>query len=118
MSALRSSFQEAFKAVEDIHAFTTISKKTPRPPQLASYYSKVALVFWKAGNYVFHATTVLKLYVLHREQKKNITHAELSRLSTKARRHLALNTSSIVIFISFSALHPLDSVTDTAHANR
>ncbi|CAF0947652.1 unnamed protein product [Adineta ricciae] len=77
-------WQEAFKAVEDIHAFTTISKKTPRPQQLASYYSKVALVFWKAGNYVFHATTVLKLYVLHREQKKNITHAELSRLSTKA----------------------------------
>jgi translation initiation factor 3 subunit A len=77
-------WQEAFKAVEDIHAFTTISKKTPKPPQLASYYSKVALVFWKAGNYVFHATTVLKLYVLHKEQKKNITHAELSRLSTKA----------------------------------
>jgi len=42
------------------------------------------LVFWKAGNYVFHAQTVLKLYVLHREQKRNITHAELSRLSTKA----------------------------------
>ncbi|CAF4381315.1 unnamed protein product, partial [Adineta steineri] len=77
-------WQEAFKAVEDIHAFTTISKKTPRPQQLASYYNKVALVFWKAGNYVFHATTVLKLYVLHKEQKKNITHAELSRLSTKA----------------------------------
>lgn len=77
-------WQEAFKAVEDIHAFTTISKKTPKPQQLASYYNKVALVFWKAGNYVFHATTVLKLYVLHKEQKKNITHAELSRLSTKA----------------------------------
>jgi len=77
-------WQEAFKAVEDIHTFTTISKKTPKPQQLASYYNKVALVFWKAGNYVFHATTVLKLYVLHKEQKKNITHAELSRLSTKA----------------------------------
>ena len=77
-------WQEAFKAVEDIHAFTTISKKTARPQQLASYYSKVALVFWKAGNYVFHAATVLKLYVLHKEQKKNITHAELCRLATKA----------------------------------
>jgi translation initiation factor 3 subunit A len=77
-------WQEAYKAVEDIHAFTTISKKTPKPQQLASYYNKVALVFWKAGNYVFHATTVLKLYVLHKEQKKNITHAELIRLSTKA----------------------------------
>ncbi len=77
-------WQEAYKAVEDIHGFTTISKKTPKPQQLASYYNKVALVFWKAGNYVFHATTVLKLYVLHKEQKKNITHAELSRLSTKA----------------------------------
>ena len=70
--------------MEDIHAFTTISKKTPRPQQLATYYNKVALVFWKAGNYVFHATTVLKLYVLHKEQKKNITHAELTRLATKA----------------------------------
>lgn len=77
-------WQEAFKAIEDIHEFTTISKKTPKPQQLASYYNKVALVFWKAGNYVFHATTVLKLYVLHKEQKKNITQAELCRLSTKA----------------------------------
>ena len=77
-------WQEAYKAVEDIHAFTTISKKTPRPQQLADYYNKLALVFWKAGNYVFHATTILKLYVLHREQKKNITHAELCRLSSKA----------------------------------
>ena len=32
-------------------------RKHLRPQQLASYYSKVALVFWKAGNYVFHATT-------------------------------------------------------------
>ncbi|CAF4451610.1 unnamed protein product, partial [Rotaria sp. Silwood2] len=77
-------WQEAFKAIEDIHSFTTISKKTPRPQQLATYYNKVALVFWKAGNYVFHATTVLKLYVLHKELKKNITHTELTRLSTKA----------------------------------
>ncbi|CAF4289088.1 unnamed protein product, partial [Rotaria sp. Silwood2] len=76
-------WQEAFKAIEDIHSFTTISKKTPRPQQLATYYNKVALVFWKAGNYVFHATTVLKLYVLHKELKKNITHTELTRLSTK-----------------------------------
>ncbi|CAF4837561.1 unnamed protein product, partial [Rotaria sp. Silwood2] len=75
---------EAFKAIEDIHSFTTISKKTPRPQQLATYYNKVALVFWKGGNYVFHATTVLKLYVLHKELKKNITHTELTRLSTKA----------------------------------
>jgi translation initiation factor 3 subunit A len=67
-----------------MHQFTTISKKTPKPQQLATYYNKVALVFWKAENYVFHATTVLKLYVLHKEQKKNITHAELTRLSTKA----------------------------------
>lgn len=51
---------------------------------MAAYYGKVALVFWKAGNYVFHATTVLKLYVLHKEQKKNITPEELQRLSTKA----------------------------------
>ncbi|CAF0756314.1 unnamed protein product [Didymodactylos carnosus] len=77
-------WQEAFKAVEDIHSLTTISKKTPKPQQLAMYYNKVALVFWKAGNYVFHATTVLKLYVLHKEQKKNITTAELTKLSTKA----------------------------------
>jgi len=77
-------WQEAFKAIEDIHTFTTISKKTPKPQQLAAYYNKIALVFWKAGNYVFHATTVLRLYVLHKEQKKTITQEELTRLSTKA----------------------------------
>lgn len=77
-------WQEAYRAIEDIHTFTTISKKTPKAPQLAAYYQKIALVFWKAGSYVFHATTVLKLFVLHKELKKNITHAELCRLSSIA----------------------------------
>ena len=75
-------------------------RRHPRPQQLATYYNKVALVFWKAGNDVFHATTVLKLYVLHKELKKNITtHTELARLSTKA-----CKMSIILILITASPL--------------
>ena len=92
-------WQEAYKAIEDVHTFTTISKKTPKPHQLAAYYEKVALVFWKAGSFVFHATTVLKLFVLHKEQKKNITYAELCRLSCKAcKRRYFLIFSSCSMF--------------------
>jgi translation initiation factor 3 subunit A len=37
------------------------------------------MVFWKAGNYLFHAAALFKLFQLSKEMKKNITPEELQR---------------------------------------
>ena len=46
---------------------------------MANYYTKLALVFWKSGNHMFHAATLHRLYVLTREQRKNLTTEELAK---------------------------------------
>merc|ERR1719431_2083566 len=46
-------WQEAYKAVEDIHGLMSLSKKVFQPKMMANYYQKLALVFWKSGNYLF-----------------------------------------------------------------
>lgn len=73
------SFQEAFKAVEDIHGLFALSKKPPKPQLMANYYNKVSTVFWKSGNALFHACTLHRLYHLSREMRKNLTQEEMQR---------------------------------------
>ena len=75
-------WQEAYKAIEDIHGLMTMSKKTPVAKTMANYYQKLAMVFWKAGNQLFHASALLKLFQLTREMKKNITSDELQRMAS------------------------------------
>lgn len=68
--------QEAFKAVEDVYGLMQLSKRSPKPQVMANYYQKVALVFWKAENYLFHAATLHRLYVLSKEQRRTMTAEE------------------------------------------
>lgn len=75
-------WQEAYKAIEDIHGLMNISKKQPVPKTMANYYQKLAMVFWKAGNHLFHAAALLKLFQLTREMKKSITADELQRMAS------------------------------------
>ncbi|XP_044754026.1 eukaryotic translation initiation factor 3 subunit A [Coccinella septempunctata] len=76
-------WQEAYKAIEDIHNLMNISKKMPVPKTMANYYQKLAMVFWKAGNYLFHAAALIKLFQLSKEMKKNITPEELQRMACR-----------------------------------
>ncbi|KAG8435820.1 hypothetical protein GDO86_013674 [Hymenochirus boettgeri] len=76
-------WQEAFKAVEDIHGLFALSKKPPKPQLMANYYNKVSTVFWKSGNTLFHASTLHRLYHLSREMRKNLTPEETQRMSTR-----------------------------------
>lgn len=46
---------------------------------MANYYQKLSLVFWKAGNYLFHAAALFKLFQLSKEMKKNMSAEELQR---------------------------------------
>ncbi|XP_053305829.1 eukaryotic translation initiation factor 3 subunit A [Spea bombifrons] len=76
-------WQEAFKAVEDIHGLFALSKKPPKPQLMANYYNKVSTVFWKSGNTLFHASTLHRLFHLSREMRKNLTQEETQRMSTR-----------------------------------
>ncbi|CAD7083732.1 unnamed protein product [Hermetia illucens] len=84
-------WQEAYKAIEDIHGLMSLSKKTPVAKTMANYYQKLAMVFWKAGNQLFHAAALLKLFQLTREMKKNITQEEMQRMAS----HVLIATLSI-----------------------
>lgn len=75
-------WQEAYKAIEDIHGLMNLGKKQPVAKTMANYYQKLAMVFWKAGNTLFHAAALLKLFQLTREMKKNITAEETQRMAT------------------------------------
>ncbi|XP_054723932.1 eukaryotic translation initiation factor 3 subunit A-like [Uloborus diversus] len=76
-------YQEAYKAIEDIHGLMNLSKKAPNPRLMANYYQKLALVFWKSQNYLFHAAALFRLFYLSREQKKNITAEEISKMASR-----------------------------------
>jgi translation initiation factor 3 subunit A len=56
-----------------------MSKKPPVAKTMANYYQKLAMVFWKAGYYLFHAAALFKLFQLSKDMKKNITSEELTR---------------------------------------
>jgi len=75
-------WQEAYKAVEDIHGLMTMSKKVFQPKMMANYYQKLALVFWKSGNHLFHAAAVFKHFQLTREMKKNISTEEQGKMAS------------------------------------
>lgn len=73
-------FQEAFKAIEEIHNLLELSGKTPRPGLLDNYYSRQVKVYWMANNKLFHAAALHKLFVLWKEQKKSILPEDLQKL--------------------------------------
>jgi translation initiation factor 3 subunit A len=76
-------WQEAFKTIEDIHWLLNYSKKPPKPAVVANYYSKQSKVYLMAGNRLFHACACHRLFVLSRDQKKNLQQEELQSLATK-----------------------------------
>ncbi|CAG9760936.1 unnamed protein product [Ceutorhynchus assimilis] len=76
-------WQEAYKAIEDINNLMNLSKKMPVPKTMANYYQKLAMVFWKAGNNLFHAAALFKLLQLSKEMKKNITPEELQKMACR-----------------------------------
>ncbi|RWS09568.1 Eukaryotic translation initiation factor 3 subunit A-like protein [Dinothrombium tinctorium] len=78
-------WQEAYKATDDIKKFglMNLSKKPPKPQLMASYYQKLALVFWKANCPLFHASALFKLFHLTKELRKNITTEDVQKMASK-----------------------------------
>ena len=69
-------WQEAFKAIEEIHNLLGISGKAPKPEVLEDFYVKQAKVYWMANNKLFHAAALHKLFILRKERKKTFSQEE------------------------------------------
>lgn len=77
-------WQEAFKAMEDIHGLFSLSIKPPKPQLLVNYNNKVSTVFWKFGNALLQASTLHCLCHLSREMRKNLTQDEMQKCLLEA----------------------------------
>lgn len=89
-------WQEAYKATDDIKKFNLMSlnkKGLGKPNLIASYYQKLALVFWKSHSPLFHAAALFRLFHLMKELRKNLTPEEVQKMASR----LVLATLSIPI---------------------
>ncbi|XP_038070964.1 eukaryotic translation initiation factor 3 subunit A-like [Patiria miniata] len=107
-------WQEAYKAVEDIHSLMGLSKKPPKPQMMANYYQKLGLVFWKSGNGLFHACALHRLLQLSREQRKNLTQEEIQRMATR----VLLATLAVPISPPRNDIGDMLDMGDTAMENK
>ncbi|XP_064383667.1 eukaryotic translation initiation factor 3 subunit A-like isoform X2 [Halichondria panicea] len=94
-------WQEAFRAIEEIHHLLGIGGKAPKPALLDNFYAKQAKVYWMAQNALFHAAALHKLFVLRKEQKKTFSTEEAQQTASQ----VLLSTLCITI-------EPVPSKTD------
>ena len=74
-------WQESYKTIEDIHGLMLMAKKPPKSAMMATYFGKLAEIFWKSDNFLFHAVALYKLWTLHKNSSK-ISPEELTHLAT------------------------------------
>lgn len=66
-------WQEAFRAIEDIHSLISGPRQKAKASLLENFYQKQASVYWMANNKLFHAAALYRLFVLRKEQKKTFS---------------------------------------------
>jgi translation initiation factor 3 subunit A len=63
---------EGFRTVEDIFGIMALSDAAPRAQLMATYYEKLARIFWVSENYLFHAYAWYKFFSLSFTQNKSL----------------------------------------------
>ncbi|PAV65190.1 hypothetical protein WR25_14519 isoform A [Diploscapter pachys] len=80
-------WQEAYRSAEDVHSMMQLSKdkdkRMVKPASYVNYYDKLALVFWKAGNRLFHAAALLQKYTIYKDMKKSFTQEEAQEQASR-----------------------------------
>lgn len=76
-------WQDAFKAIEDIHSIINISKKFQQSRIMAHYYDKFSCVLWKGEKYLFHAAAVWRYFQILKDQKKNLNLEDITKLACR-----------------------------------
>lgn len=59
-------WQEAFRSIEDIHALLSLSKRPARNVMMVNYFEKLAAIFLRSENYLYHAAAVSRVNNLYR----------------------------------------------------
>lgn len=74
-------WHEAFKSIEDVYHLSKMSKSSPKPSTLASYYENLAKVFFVSGNQALHNAAWEKFYKLY-ITNKNASEENLERYAS------------------------------------
>jgi len=73
---------EAFRTVEEINLIMGLSDAVPKPHIMATYYDKLARIFWVSENYLFHAFAALKYFSLSVGHNKALSEEERTNLAS------------------------------------
>ncbi|CAD5207713.1 unnamed protein product [Bursaphelenchus okinawaensis] len=80
-------WQEAYKSAEDLHNIMQLSKDKDRrmvkPASYVNYFDKLAMIFWKGGNTLFHAAALLQKFIICKDMKKTFTGEEATDQATR-----------------------------------
>ncbi|TKR78190.1 hypothetical protein L596_019040 [Steinernema carpocapsae] len=80
-------WQEAYRSAEDLHGMMQLSKdkdkRMVKPTSYVNYYDKLALVFWKGGNSLFHAAALLQKFIIYKDMKKSFSEEEAADQATR-----------------------------------
>ncbi|GLI66197.1 hypothetical protein VaNZ11_009962 [Volvox africanus] len=73
---------EAFRSVEDIQQLIALTKKTPKQPQLASYYTRLTQIFAVSDSPLYHAFAWLKLFSFARQHGRGLVPSDYQQMAT------------------------------------
>ncbi|KAK0414868.1 hypothetical protein QR680_011649 [Steinernema hermaphroditum] len=80
-------WKEAYRSAEDLHGMMQLSKdkdkRMVKPTSYVNYYDKLALVFWKGGNSLFHAAALLQKFIIYKDMKKSFSEEEAADQATR-----------------------------------
>ncbi|KAK0409920.1 hypothetical protein QR680_004835 [Steinernema hermaphroditum] len=80
-------WQEAYRSAEDLHGMMQLSKEIDKrmvkPTSYANYYDKLALIFSKGGNSLFHAAALLQKFIIYKDMKKSFGGDEAEAQATR-----------------------------------
>lgn len=84
VDCLRALCTQAYRTVEDVHAMLAIMPIRPKAKPMAAYHAQLAKVFWVAGNTLFHAMSLIRLFTLSKTFATQPSASELSVLASRA----------------------------------
>lgn len=89
-------WSEGFRTIGDIREMMDDTKVVPKPQMMASYYEKLARIFWVSENPLFHAYSWYRFVALSLAKNQSLTEDDRRNLATA----VMLSALSIPIYSS------------------
>lgn len=77
-----SLWAEAYKTVGDINGIMALAEAPVKTSQRATYYEKLARIFWVSQNYLFHAFAWYRFYSISIAANRSLTDADRTTLAS------------------------------------